>query len=529
MADLGYTQAQWTALLGLRFVFAVLSPLRLLDEFEDRFRRSREQVRIDLSTATYFDSSVGDLTVSGAIPGVNCQPDGTFYVRFTGNSGARVVSLYSATGASGLVAQGSAADGAVATLAAQNSSGVTGTWPIPSSSGNTTADELTVQAVRDYPGIVRSVYDGSSPHADDDPYAADVMTDAYTAVANTIASAKIAFLSRLVRAFLTDGTKNPIALGNAFTTTSWAAFLIEIAKETDGAVTRPRTGWIPSALRAGMDDETTGGAQSVVKIAPTGAAGVFDSDNVGLGSVASHTPDESCPEARFDFYCARGAENGNIGNEGFRAQITYLRAGDEQIPTPVDRLLTVKQPWKGPLGFGSITLARTLSKTNDGSNNNFVAATSATVTGETNDNTDSGDLHINLEDAGGGNWNVYFYKSSAMASSDLVSQALAVASGAAFTTSPQNNGPTITWQLGGTESAVSNIVLELNPFREDRGDGEPDHFSVTVSHAAGGGLIQRLVAQHFGARLASATSGSETIEEGYAKAFGFHPLAVDDN
>jgi hypothetical protein len=527
MSDLNQPQSVWDDLLHEKFIYAMLAPLRELREISDKFGRTREQVRVTLSAASFFVESEGPVTLLGAHPGVNAQPDDSFFVRFTGNAGARVVSVYTNAGASGLVAQAAAvADGNLATLVEQNSSGLSGTWFVPATSANTVADELTVRAYPDWQAITRRVFPESGVFVDDDAHAARTLQELYQAVSNGIDDLKEAFKSGLSRVLLTDGDVNPQSIGNFFTVTNLTTFLTERVVSTNGAVTRPRTGWLPTLSEA-MADETNAGAQSVVRTVPTGAAGVFDGGNTGLGAVASHTPSESCPGIKVDFDCDQGADNDRLGVERFSARITFTDPGDERTPLVVTGP-TIKQPWKGPFGFGPITITRTLTKTGDGSDLRFTAASNAVVTNETNDNTDDGVLHWQIV-ANASNWDISFYKSSSLAVSELVAKATNIATSAVFSATQQNNSNLqVDWQLGGTPSAVSGTLL-LNPFRIDRGDDLPDSFSVTVSLAADPGLVQTLVSEEFNASLNSAALGAETADDGYAKAGTFSPYAVQDN
>ena len=526
MSDLQQPQSVWDDFLHEKFLYAMMAPIRYMREVVDKFGRTREQVRIGLDFATFYVASEGPLTLLGAHPGVNAQPDLTFFVRFTGNAGARVVSVYTNSGASGLVAQGTAADGALATLAEQNSSGVSGTWFVPATSGNTSADELTIRAFPDWQAITRRVFPETGVFVDDDAHAARTLQDLYVAFSLAVNSAMDAYKSGLCRVLLTDGDANPQSIGNFFTVTTLSTFLTERVVDTNGAVTRPRTGWHPT-LREAMIDDTTAGAQTVVRTVPSGAAGVFDGGNTGLGAVATHTPSESCPGIKVDFSCDQGADNDRLGTERFSARVTFTDPGDERLPITVAGP-TIKQPWKGPFGFGPITLTRTMTKTGDGSDLRFTAASNAVVTNEANANTDDGVLHWEIV-ANASNWDINFYKSSSLAASELVAKATNIATSAVFTAVQQNNSNLeVSWQLGGTVTAVTGTLL-LNPFRIDRGDDLPDQFSVTVTIAAGPGLIQTIMSEEYNTFLNSAVAGAETADDGYIKAGTFADYAVQDN
>lgn len=526
MADLGYTDAKWERVLGRKVAFQVLSPMRLLREVSDRFRRERTQVALQRTYSTYLDDANGGATFTGVVPGSNCTSAGIVYVRLTGNGTTRAVSAYSATGGSGLVAQGSGGDGTTVTLTAQNSSGLSGTWRLPASAGNTTGDELVVYLFPDYRTPLADLFDGTDT---DDSHASKVLVDLYDQLGADVESALVRFRGGLSRMLLSDGTDNPQAFGNEFTVSNEATLISDVSTtDDDGNVTHTRTGWFEQ-LRRGMADETTGSTQYVVKRVASAAGGSFGGNNDGQGAVASHTPGQACPASRWHFYCTDGGDTDSVGSERFSYTVTFTTDGDERVIRRDDGP-TVGQPWYGPYQFGPITLTRTLTKTNDGSNNIFTAASNATVTGENNNNTDTGVLYWKTT-ANGSNWDVELFSSSTLTSSTLVAKATAVASAASFTASSQNSsGLEVVWQLGGTESAT-NGQLNLNVFKVENANGEVDYFDVVVTETSVG-TIQRIVTGEFGdgaPSLNATTSGSETIEDGYAQCSTFLPFSVEDN
>lgn len=526
MADLGLTDAAWIRLLGRKFAFQALAPMRLLRETSDRFRRERVQVAVVNDYSSFLDDTNGGATFAGVHPGSNCTSAGIVYVRLTGNGATRTVSAYSATGGSGLVAQGSAADGNTVTLTAQNSSGLSGTWRLPASASNTTADELSVHLVPDFQGTLATIYDGTDT---DDSHASKVLKELYDTLAVDVENALVRFRGGLSRYLLSDGNENPQAFGNEWTDSNEVTLISDVSNtDDDGNVTHTRTGWL-EAVRRAMNDETTGSTQYVVKRVASAAAGSFGGNNDGQGSVASHTPGQACPASKWHFYCTNGGDTDAVGEEKFSYTVTFTTDGDERVIRRDDGP-TVGQPWYGPYQFGPITLARTLTKTNDGSNNIFTAASNATVTGENNNNTDTGVVYWKTT-ANGSDWDVEFFSSSTLTASTLVAKATAVASAASFTASSQNSSNLeVVWQLGGTESAT-NGQLNLNVFKVENASGEVDYFDVTVTETSVG-TIQRIVSGEFGdsaPSLNATTSGSETIEDGYAKCGTFIPFSVTDN
>jgi len=525
--DLGKTAAEWDTFAGEEFAGTMLAPVRYLREAEDRFRREREQCFVRLDLAAHLDVPNGGATLIGTDPALTTSKRGEAFIRITGTGAARTVSAYTATGASGLIAQGSGADGATITLAEQNSSGASGTWQLPSSTTNTSADELVCEVILDFPKLLPKVYT-QARSVDDDADSRTVLQSGYIAIANAIQAARRAFISTtIIRALLSNGQDNPIARGNAFLISAETALFSDVSGGDGENVTRVLGGLI-QRFSDSMLGETTGGEQFVLKTIPAAAAGVFDGSNDGSGTVASHTPGQATPASRWRFKCSNGADDGNLGKETFDVEITFTKPGDERVLT--ERGLQVGKLWSGPLGFGPITLVRTLTKTGDGTNVDFAVASGATVTGETNANTASGDIHGKVV-TNGSNWDFEFYKTSALLTADLVAKATNIATGAAFTAVAQNSsGLKIVWTAGSAPTNGNTAVLNLNVFnRSNSANSKPDEFTVTVTTSGVQGLIQTMIAEEIGGSLNSTTSSSETIEDDYAKANTFPDFAVQDN
>lgn len=518
MADLAKTQANWTRFLGLELGL-ILSMSRELRELRDKFSLQREQaftLMDAIPLADYLDVADG-YSLSGVKVNVNTAVGGKLYVRITG-SGPYTVSVYKATGASGLVAQGSAAAGNTVTLAEQNSSGMSGTWELPGSVTTTTDDTLVIFPVVDYKLRARRVFDGTYPR-DASTYAAFIA--AIDAVARNLNAALVNIRGLAARWGSEPGLSGVEFMARAFP----EGLLADTEKRgLSGEVSRRRLGMLPELAEA-MADDTNAGEQDIVKRIVSAGAGSFPSANTGSGSVASHTPGEQCPAGVWTFVCVEGADGDAGGRERFDGSVKIADT-DEVLSFAGPQ---VGQPFSGPRGFGPITILHTYSKTGDGSNDYFVAATSAVVTGDRGRaNTDNGTLHWSLV-ANGGSWDVEFYKSSYRTPGDLVAKATLVASGAAFVASPKNgSGVTVAWQLGGSEGAAEGTLV-LGYFVTENGDRVPDKFTVITTVAANPGLMQETMSEELGFPLNSDTSGSETISDGYMIAGTFPPMAQQDN
>lgn len=535
MPDLAFSQAEATRFFR-EFLTIFLAPIRELRELRDKLTRERTQFRVVTDRASIHHDGA-TLTLTGIDPGTNTTADAKLYARITG-SGPYTITLYKATGGGGgdAVASGSANANATATLTESNSSGLAGTWKFPASVTTTTDDTLIVEIYQDYPARLTKTFtqDGT---VEDDGSSRKVAEAAYELAAASVRQAIADILGQLPRFLLSDGTDNPVARGNEFVEAVETALMLDVVdttRSTDGQIVRYRAGFF-ERLRLVMQDNTT--AQSVVKRVPSAAAAVFSSDNTGLGAVASHTPLEQCRAMRVIFKCVRGADNGYLGVEAFDVQYKFTDGGKERVVSE-PRRLTIGVAFQGQFGFGGsagITLTRTFSKTNDSSHENFVnpSSTAPVVTGARNGNTDDGDIHYKITSEGGSTYTYEFFKSSSLADSQLVAKATGVAASTAFTADQQrSSGLTIVW-TSGSAPANTNATgkLELNPFRTSNSNGQPDQFEIVVSVAASPGLIQTLLAEEFDppARLASATAGSETIEDELLKQGTFPDFLTQDN
>lgn len=522
MSNLGRSAAEWKALVGEELAGLILAPMRELRELEDKFTLERTQIR-NLGDRASATPHITALTLSGVVYGTNTSADGKIYVRFVVDGSGWDVNIYKATGGGGgdLVAHVDAlAASGTAALVADNSSGLSGSITLGATITGDTSDNHVLEVVVDYPARLPMVLtqDGT---VEDDQFSRRDLQAAYAEVAGLIRQAK-ARLRAVTERWALASAGNPVARGNAFTGTSYTVLASDgVSEDSDGNVTRTRTGWF-YFLKDAMEDEGTGGEQDVVRRVLAAGAGSFDSGNDGSGTVSSHTPLENALPGTWVFECS----DATLGAERF----SYLFTSTDS--TVIERGTAgpvVGQQWSGPRGFGPITVTRTLTKSNDGSNNVFAATSGCTVTGENSSNTNDGDIYVSTT-ANGSNWDISFYKASSRHSSTLVAKATNVAASAAFTATPQNaSGLTIAWTLGGTVSAVSNVTLSLNPFKAENANGVPDKFTVAVTLSAGAGLIQTILAEEFGAFLNSDTSGSESISDGCAKAGTFTAYLVQDN
>lgn len=525
MSNLGKSQAQWTRFLAEEVTLAFLAPLRELREVYDKFTRERVQI-VNIGDTASSTPHITALTLTGVNYGTNTSTEGRLYVRFVANGGNWDVTFYTASGASGSVATVTniAASGTAALVAA-NSSGLGGSITLGANITGDTSDKHQVLVFQDYPARLPNIFTGTDS-IDDDRFSRDAASRAYSNVAARLNDAMAALKAGLTEMCVASSRENPVARGNDFNSTNATTISSETVKtDTDGNVTRTRTGLFVQ-MSDNMADETTGGEQDIVRRVIAAGAGSFDGNNSGQGTLASSTPLEKCPVGLWTFLCSRGSDTGDLGRETFDGTFAATDGSGEGFSFSG---LVVEKEWTGPRGLGPIRLRRTYSKTGDGSNLNFAAVTTGLVTGERNGNTDDGVLYWKVDD-NGSNFDFSFYRSSARTASTLVAKATNVAAAAAISATSQNgSGLTVTWTAGSAPVADATGTLTLQPFLVENSSGFPDKFTVTTSLTGTSGLIQKILAEEFDVALNSDTSGSESIPDNWAKAGTFAPFLTQDN
>lgn len=523
MPSLGYSNTVWK-----RFARELAFFLRRARKsFEDFDRDFRERVQVvNMNDATSATAHLTSVTLTGVHLGTNTSEDGKLYVRFVANGGNWDVSLYKATGGGGADEMAKAtnvAASATGTLVAQNSSGLAGTVTLGATIAAESNDRHYLIVHVDYRGELVKLWPSDGTTDDDVP-----SRSAATRMLNDLANLERQKQRRIVQGlqeWALSAVDNPLGRGNAFLESAETALLSEVVLEDgSGAVSRLRTGWL-ERLRIAMRDEATGSEQDVLQRVVDAGSVTFASTNAGAGTVADHTPEDHCPIGRWVFSCVQGENDGAGGREAFDG---YFQE------TNTDRRITfsglrVGQSWKGPEGFGPITLARSLTKSGDGSNNVLAAASGCTVSGETSNNTDAGVLYIKTT-ANGSNWDVSFHKSTNRLDSDKVAEATNVAASAAFQATPKNaSGLYVTWTLGGTVSAGSTITLDLNFFYSQNSDNTTDSFELETTLTSSG-KCSKIVQRLLNYKLNGDSSGNELLADTFmADVNTFVPYLVTDN
>ena len=520
MANLGKSDAAWELFWDRSLALVGLGGWALA--IRDRLTGSA--VRID-ETGDDDDNTGGKITLAGVRPRLSASEDNKLYVRITGASDPYTVSLYRATGGGGgnLVAQGSGNAGTTIALAAQNGSGVTGAYPLANPATADTSDEHVLTIYTDWREHMRLIFDSTDAEGEDQESLQAIRSGLARMAAQ--ADAMVAEAVAVMRAVLVadPANRNDRAFGSKFLAESFSSLLSEVAADDgSGAISRTRSGAL-EALRQAMVDETTGSTQSVVRRLVDAAAGVAGTGNEGAGAIASHTPEAHCPVGVRALRCVAGLGTGNGGAEQF--EVSFASSEDDRQRT-YDRLLTVGQAYKGPDGFGGeagITLTPTTTKTGDNSHLHLSNPASGwSRSGANEANTAAGVLWWKIV-SDGGNWIVELYRTSNMASGDLVARSAAAATGAAFVATQRNaSGLQISGSMGSAPVNATTGTINLNFFRVQNATGRPDSFTVGVTLVSEG-LISRVLARlpilgGNGYRLNGVASSSELIGDGRARA-----------
>jgi len=521
MSDLGKTNAQWTRFLREEGFF-----LRLARKIEDDRRRvTRERVQIvnqnDVTSATPHFTA---LTLDGVEYGTNTSEAGGLFVRLVANASNWDIHLYTAAGASGEVATATnVAASATGSLVAANSSGLTGTVTLGATIAGEIDDKHQLLILADYKLETLKLWpsDGTT---DDDTASRSAASRLLSRLSSLYGQMQSAIQSGLSEWAL-SAADNPIARGNDFLSTAETSLLSDTEqKDASGNVTRLRRGFF-EVQRSSQEDETTGSEQDIIERVIAASAGSFDSNNDGLGTLASHTPEGHCPVGKWRFECVRGVGNSGGGTEEFRG--TFTSAANDETFSFTN--LRVKQSFKGPRGFGAVTLLRTLSKTGDGSNVNLAAVSTISTSGEDETNTDGGVLYWKVTAAGSTN-DISFYKSSNRATGDLVAKLSGAADAATTQVAAAQNGSglTITLDVGSNPVLDTEGTLDLNFFHIQNAANVPDKFEVDTTLTSEG-KTSRVLAEIFGAYMNTETSGSEQIDDDLlAGANTFVPYIVED-
>ena len=482
--DLALTDAQRDAIFKrLGLYVAVEADLR---EVFRRFLLDRVRILPEFWNVAGAGAVLSDLALTGVRIGENTDVDGVIYLRVFDSDpapGSAKVRGYTSAAdrtadAGAHIFTGSAADGATITLAAANSSGVSGTVLI----GTVTANDSTPQArcLLDWKLHARNLLGGEvDDRLDFDADAFTIFKATCDAFAASIQGAIVSFATAMDD-FLLTLVADQIRSGAANVAT------VSRTVASDGEVTLRQSGLLAD-LADDMEDNTGGSGEiEVLTYGLTASAVTFDGDNAGVGTMAAPTLLGTAIPGTVTARLVKAFDA--AGREEF--ELT-LKPSDGTAAIVGAGTLRVGATYRDPaLGISSALLTRTFAKTGDGTNVHFAAATSVTsMTGETTGNTAAGQLTARVV-ANGAAWDFEFYKTTdttQLTDANLVAKATAIATGAVFTATEQNgSGLEIAWRAGSAPVTANNVTLDIQQWEIVASGGRltPDSFSWTVTLSA---------------------------------------------
>lgn len=446
----------------------------------------------------------------------------------TPGAGQAQVSLYTADSASGLVAQGSANNGATITLAEQNSSGIAGTVDIGTVSASETDDSHFLEMRPDFPQRLPHVFDGdeSEDHSKEAGLH-NLWSDRLDVIGDLIKDAMDECVSQVE-----DTLSLYVARKIKVDTTKFAGFAAQAtADSSSGAITVTKSGLLRE-LELVMASNTT--AQSVLEVTPSAGSVSADSTNRGKLSWTTPTLEPNARPGTVAIECTKGGA-ANFGSEEMTVTFTpSTEGGPNQDKESIRATVVAKVAgaFRSPkIGITLLTASRDTDKSGDSSHLNFANA-EIVVTGEDPNNTASGVLY-GIVTGSSPNLVVSFYSASGGGSDDLVAQASGISDSSAFTATEQNSsGLTVTGTTGSGADG-SEVTFDLNGLESDsNGSNVPDRWEFTITADSAPGRIQQTIGEMaFGEYGPSAqlreVSSSETVGDGKIERGGLDTNIVE--
>ena len=512
--DLQRSAADWKKLF--REIGFYLGRLKKLRDAERYF--SLKRARIQIVEEHDDASSTSSWVLAGVKFGTNTDEDGIIYVRITDETpvGGATVNLYKAAGGGGgdLVATGNGANGATITLAASNSSGLTGTVVLGTVGASESDDRHRLRPFPDAIVQALTVFDGTErEHA-----------DLRRGIEGTCVASQ-----NLMAAAITSW----VAQTMLFLSTRWATFHRSGAsgpvnnnpKNDDGLVTITYNGTLEDG-RKNMVDETATAAQTLRKNVVAVAAPVQRADNQGLVTITTPSVSEWARPGTLTLT----VDDDTIGSTRW---VAYLKESVSDRVFDALNNVQIKREFADPvLGIRGLLISAKLTL-DAGAANDFGTASPSphVITGETDSNTNDGVLYVKIV-AGTINpalFKVQYYSGSSYGTSTLVAESDEGAANATPGINPKNSsGLGGTAKIGAAPTAGNTGTLNLNPpRRQGSASGVADSITIELTVTSRGEFQTRL-ADAFNYALNSATSGSETIPEGYATVGSFVPYETPD-
>lgn len=493
--NLGLGQTTWNRFMAeLGLFLGVYKVLR-----NEKRRYSTKRNRLQLRQVGNGNGFTNGFVLTGVKLGVNTDVKGRIFVRITDGT-PNTVSLYKATGggSGNKVAEGTAADNGTVTLAEANSSGISGTVPIGVVSANESDDKHYLEVYPDWGLRASALWDGS---VNEDFASLKAFND------------MLPFMEQLVDsqiAVLKASASNWLANRGKILMQSGQTKAIDSRVKSDGGVVITSYAGLLEDIRRNMADETTPSAQTVVKNARTAGSPTFSSDNNGQGSASAPVVTEFAPIGTITAVCSADS---SIARQLFDLSLTDPDGNTVTAETQLQVGKTFSDPNLGIFGL-LVSPSYSYDAAND---HDFATPADWSFEGQSDSNTNDGVLYFKIV-AGTTDPTkkaIEVYKSSSYANNQLVAKTDEGADGDVVALKQRNSsGLTGIGKIGSSTTAGHTCTFNLNPFRagDDEG-GIADEFTIAVTSTSRGDF-QEGIAQLFDFYLNSATSGSETIDEG---------------
>lgn len=482
MPNLAKTQLQWTDVF--REFLQYIRYWRITTALAYRFMKGRIQV-YELNDTT---DKLSQWTFLGAKRGLNCSEDGKLWITLTDETpapGQARTQVYMDSAKTQLVAQGDAADGATATLAAQNNSGLTGTVKLATITATLTPIILLLsidETLKNNRAFDLTTVGGVAAN------------DAVSARTKNMRDVFISLMSS-VKSDIQNGYVNNKLREFLFSVESSILTVTE-ALDSNGDV-QVTYGGILGDLVQDMGEDSI--PQSVLQNTVAAGSPSYDPTNVGVGVLTVLNVRQNAEAGRLQLTCLAGKDS--TLTEEFTVQL--LSSIDNSV-IKARFNIKVKKVWESqPIGVRA-SLARTITDTNDGA----AQVSAYVVNGETLQNTNAGLLYLNLESGsfgGSNNRRVRLYSDSGRTA--LVAEGVRNGDGTVTLAAMNSSGLSGSCVIAYTADDL-DIIVNLNPWKK----GDIITVAITNDRA---GIVQSLFMDIWDVPLPS--SGSPTLPDSLIK------------
>jgi len=481
MANLAKTQAEWTAMF--REFGGFLKIIADLEYSKRRYAEVSEWPVENLEPSNWLTK----WTLTNVRIGFNTDAFGIIYGKLLNDNpgaGSAKIELYMDSARTVKVAEGSAVKGNVITVAPVSTYEVGGTVKTNAAiSGDELAWSLVV--FQDFQRLYKHLF-AETPGGEEAVAAwleiVNATEDNLSSLYDAAIDATETYITTRMREFLNSTTTDVIN--------------ISLDPDENGNLIATYTGLLYELIDA-MDDELTAAKQTVLKNTASASAVTADADNIGQGTPTVSDVKQYVRPGTVIMRCT----DETIGSEQF--EVTERVSQDNSIESAENDLVVKTDFRTATLGF-KCNIQRIITEYNDGSNQ----LSTWVINGETDANTDDGNLYVKLYSTGGGMYTVCeLYSASSRAADTLVASGTILGASGTITFAEQNSSSLTGSVLCAFTIADSDIYIDLNVFKLN------DEFRFNLLNDEAG-LLEQMVGRIWGIELPSATSGAETITDG---------------